>query len=73
MKEVATAAKKRTNQLSTGYAFVAPAILLIILMAFYPTIKVISMSLVKQDKKTREVEYVGLDNYSALYERKYRP
>ena len=68
MKEVATAAKKRTNRLSTGYAFIAPAILLIILMAFYPTIKVVSMSLLKQDKKTREVEYVGLDNYSALLE-----
>ena len=66
MKEAKPVAKKRTYLLSTGHAFVAPAIILIILMAFYPTYKVVSMSLLKLDKRTRETEYVGLDNYDAL-------
>jgi multiple sugar transport system permease protein len=66
MMESKVITKKRTKIFSPGHLFVAPAVLLIILMAFYPTYKVFNMSLLKLDKRTDQTEFVGFDNYEKL-------
>jgi len=52
--------------LSTGYLFVAPAVILIFLLAIYPTFEVIHLSLVDTNRRTGETLYVGLDHYRAI-------
>jgi multiple sugar transport system permease protein len=57
---------KKPRRLSPGYLFVAPAIILIILLAIYPTFRVISMSLFSLDRRTDVTTFVGLQNYMRL-------
>jgi multiple sugar transport system permease protein len=49
-----------------GYLFVAPAVILIFLLAVYPTIQVINLSLLDVNRRTGEAVFVGLDNYVKL-------
>lgn len=46
-----------------GYLFVAPSVILILLLAFYPTFRVIEMSLTETNRRTGETAFVGLANY----------
>jgi multiple sugar transport system permease protein len=66
MIEAKVVTKKRPKLFSAGHLYVAPAVLLIILMAFYPTLKVFNMSLLKEDKKTDQTEFIGFENYETL-------
>lgn len=51
---------------SPGYLFVAPAVILIVLMAVYPTIRVTYLSVMDYSRRTQELTFVGLDNYIGL-------
>jgi len=57
---------KKRNRLSSGYLFVAPAVILIALLAIYPTFRVISLSLFDLNRRTGIDTYVGLENYAKL-------
>jgi multiple sugar transport system permease protein len=58
--------KKRRNRVSQGYLFVAPAVVLITLLAIYPTFRVISMSFFDLNRRTGVETYVGIENYAKL-------
>ncbi|MGC8879701.1 MAG: carbohydrate ABC transporter permease [Anaerolineae bacterium] len=49
-----------------GYLFVAPSVILIFLLAFYPTFRVIDMSLTETNRRTGETAFVGLANYAKI-------
>jgi multiple sugar transport system permease protein len=57
---------KKQSRWSAGYLFVAPAVILITLLAIYPTFGVISMSLFSLDRRAGIETFVGLQNYSKL-------
>jgi multiple sugar transport system permease protein len=49
-----------------GYLFVAPAVVLIFLLAIYPTFEVLHLSLRETNRRTGETVYVGLENYREI-------
>lgn len=53
-------------QINPGYLFVAPAVILIALMAIYPTFRVLYLSVVDYSRRTHEVTFVGLANYQQI-------
>jgi len=53
-------------RISPGYLFIAPAIILIILMAVYPTIRVFYLSALDYSRESKEMVFVGLDNYTKI-------
>lgn len=57
---------KPRRQLNAGYLFVAPAVVLIVLLAAYPTLQVIYLSLFKVVRATGKTEFIGLGNYAAI-------
>ncbi len=57
---------KRRKRVSPGYLFVAPAVILITLLAIYPTFRVISLSLFDLNRRTGVNTYVGIENYAKL-------
>jgi multiple sugar transport system permease protein len=58
--------KSIRTRLSPGYIFVAPAVVLILLMAIYPTFRVLFLSVMDYSRRTRETTFVGLANYQQL-------
>lgn len=47
--------------------FIGPAVILVILISIYPTIRVLYLSTLEYSKKTFEYSFVGLQNYIALF------
>ncbi len=60
------ARRTRLRRVNAGYLFVAPAVLLILLLAVYPTLSVFQMSLHATDRSTGATSLVGLQNYATL-------
>ncbi len=56
----------RRRKINSGYFFVAPAVLLILALAIYPTLSVFVMSLQTVSRMTGATSFVGLDNYATL-------
>lgn len=56
----------RRPRISPGYLFVAPAVVLILLLAIYPTFRVIHLSLMETNRRTGETAFVGLANYARI-------
>jgi multiple sugar transport system permease protein len=54
------------QRLSPGYLFIAPAVILIALLAVYPSFRVIYLSVMDYSRRTQELRFVGLDNYIAI-------
>jgi multiple sugar transport system permease protein len=52
--------------INPGYLFVAPAVILIFLLAVYPTLRVIVLSLVVDNRRTGETVWVGFQNYATV-------
>jgi multiple sugar transport system permease protein len=57
---------KKRLKISAGYLFVAPAIILIALLAIYPSFRIISLSLFSLDRRTGVNTFVGFENYAHL-------
>lgn len=55
-------------RINPGYLFIAPAVILVALISFYPTFRVIFLSLTKYSRLTMEYTFVGLENYLPLLE-----
>jgi multiple sugar transport system permease protein len=55
--------KRRRLRINGGYLFVAPAVLLIILITAYPTYKIFDMSIHRLNRRTQETSFVGAQNY----------
>lgn len=53
-------------RISPGYLFIAPAIILIILMAVYPTFRVVYLSVLDYSRESKEMVFVGMDNYTKI-------
>jgi len=53
-------------RISSGYLFIAPAIILIILMAVYPTFRVVYLSVLDYSRESKEMVFVGMDNYTKI-------
>jgi len=58
--------KRRWPRINPGYLFIAPAVLLMTLLAVYPTFRGVNLSLLRTIKRTRETSYVGFANYTAM-------
>ena len=58
----------RPLRINKGYWFVAPAVILILLFTFYPTYKIIDMSLHSLNRRTGENTFVGFENYIEVIE-----
>jgi ABC-type sugar transport system permease subunit len=58
--------RRKKLRINAGYFFVAPAVILIILLAIYPTFRVIRMSLFSLDRRSGIETFVGLQNYARL-------
>ncbi len=56
----------RRLRINAGYLFVAPAVLLIFLLAIYPTFRVIHLSLLETNRRTGEIAFVGFANYARI-------
>jgi multiple sugar transport system permease protein len=54
---------KRRPRLNPGYLFIAPAVILILLMAVYPTFRVIYLSVMDYSRRTQEITFVGAQHY----------
>jgi multiple sugar transport system permease protein len=50
-------------RLNPGYIFIAPALILIVLMAVYPTFRVLYLSVMDYSRASKEMVFVGLENY----------
>jgi multiple sugar transport system permease protein len=57
---------RKRLRISPGYLFVAPAVILITLLAIYPTYRVANLSVVETDKRTDETRPVGFANYELI-------
>ncbi len=55
--------KGKMFRVNPGYLFIAPAIILILLLTVYPTYKIIEMSFYRLNRRTQEVTFVGVKNY----------
>ena len=53
-------------RLSQGYLFIAPAVILIIIMAVYPTFRVVYLSVMDYSRVSKEMVFVGMDNYTKI-------
>jgi multiple sugar transport system permease protein len=53
-------------RLNLGYIFIAPALILILLMAVYPTFRVIYLSVMDYSRVSKEMVFVGIDNYTKI-------
>ncbi|MCJ7569927.1 MAG: sugar ABC transporter permease [Anaerolineales bacterium] len=53
-------------RLSPGYLFIAPAVILIIIMAVYPTFRVVYLSVMDYSRVSKEMVFVGMDNYTKI-------
>jgi len=58
--------KRKRVRFSLAYWFIAPAVILIMLLAVYPTFRVIYLSLMDYSRRTQEVSFVGLQNFIDL-------
>ena len=58
--------QRRRLRIPTGYFYIAPAVILIFLMAVYPTFRVIYLSVMDYSRRTQEVSFVGIQNYTKL-------
>jgi len=58
---------KKRKRLNSGYFFVAPAVILITLLAIYPTFRVISLSLFDLNRRTGENSFIGIQNYVKIF------
>ncbi len=58
--------RHRRRKINSGYLFVAPAVLLILALAVYPTLSVFVMSLQATERGTGATSFVGLANYATL-------
>lgn len=54
-------------RISPGYIFIAPALILIVLMAVYPTFRVIYLSVMDYSRASKEMVFVGIDNYTKIF------
>ena len=64
-----TADRRRSStrsKISSGYLFIAPALILITLLAIYPTFRVIYLSITQTTRMTGATSFVGLSNYQAV-------
>lgn len=55
--------KPKSLKISSGYFYIAPAILLIMLMTIFPTYKIFEMSIHKLNRRTEESTFVGTQNF----------
>lgn len=55
--------KPKWLRINAGYLFVAPAVLLIILITAYPTYKIFEMSVHRLNRRTQETSFVGAQNF----------
>lgn len=55
--------KHKRFRINAGYLFVAPAVILILLLTIYPTYKIIDMSVHKLNRRTSEDVFVGIENF----------
>lgn len=53
-------------RLSPGYLFIAPAVILIIIMAVYPTFRVVYLSVMDYSRVSKGMVFVGMDNYTKI-------
>lgn len=53
----------KSLKINPGYFYIAPAIILIILMTIFPTYKIFEMSIHKLNRRTEEVTFVGANNF----------
>lgn len=53
----------RRRRINAGYFFIAPALLLILILTVYPTYRIFDMSIHKLNRRTGVETFVGLDNY----------
>ena len=65
MKRAITTSPEQRERLriSPGYLFIAPAVILIVFMAVYPTFRVLYLSVMDYSRRTREVSFVDIQNY----------
>jgi multiple sugar transport system permease protein len=52
---------------SPGYFFIAPAVILIVLMAIYPSFRVVYLSVMDYSRVSKEMVFVGFDNYTKIF------
>lgn len=60
------AGREQANDAATAYAFVAPALLLLLLFVLAPAVWVIGLSFLKWDLIGANPEFVGLGNYTRM-------
>ena len=62
-----TQPQRPRRRISPGYWFVAPAVILITLLAIYPSLRVMQMSLFSLNRRTGETAFVGAENYTRIF------
>ncbi|NBD24409.1 carbohydrate ABC transporter permease [Paenibacillus glycinis] len=55
------------KETAVGYLFIAPSLLLFAAFLFYPLLKSVYLSFYLTDPRGRVAEFVGLDNFTALF------
>lgn len=58
---------RKWKESSLGYLFLAPSLMLFGLFLFYPLVKSLYLSFHLTDPRGRVAEYVGIDNFTALF------
>jgi ABC-type sugar transport system permease subunit len=62
-----TRVKNKKLKINAGYLFIAPAVILVALISFYPTFRVVFLSLMDFSRKSSEYTFVGLENYIQFF------
>ena len=54
-------------RINPGYFFIAPALILVVLMAVYPTFRVTYLSVMDFSRVSKEMVFVGSENYTKIF------
>jgi multiple sugar transport system permease protein len=58
--------RRRRYKFSPGYLFIAPAVLYISVLVFFPTIRIAIMSVTETVRATGEIRFAGLNNFKSV-------
>lgn len=67
VETIHTPQRRKRWHINAGYLFVAPALLLILLLTAYPTYKIFDMSVHRLDRRTQVNEFVGVRNFVEVF------
>ena len=63
---ISSSSKKKIFKLSPAYIFIAPAVIYIVALVFFPTLRVAILSVMETVRKTGETHFVGLKNFQKV-------